>query len=134
MGEKYLKSNIIAKNNIEYQKKYYEKNKQKKNEYSRKYYMNNKEKYKKYYKKNNDTKIQEPPHNILIEKDDGRIKEDDYYIYYKDKIFSKCHFKELCIYKGRNNEQYSTLIKKAYNENDKKMILTPSNIKYYYYL
>tara|TARA_R110000803_G_scaffold54113_2_gene110761 strand:+ start:165 stop:617 length:453 start_codon:yes stop_codon:yes gene_type:complete len=80
----YIKFNIPYKSNtLEYQREYYELTKQKK--------------IREYRKTGDYTKEKKEKHKLLLEKinyipkppEEGILKEDEFYIYYKDKIWSK---------------------------------------------
>jgi hypothetical protein len=124
-----------------YQKKYYEKNKNKK----RLNYEKNKDKKRTYIKSGDYTKerllkdkefsnkINVPNINYCDYDKEGIIKEDKHYIFYEDKIYSKSQFKYLTIHNTtKKKNPYCTLIPTAYDKNDKHMIVTNSYAKYYF--
>jgi hypothetical protein len=125
-----------------YQKKYYEKNKDKK----RLNYEKNKDKSKRTYIKSGDytkerllkdkessNKINVTNNNYNDYDKEGIIKEDKHYIFYEDKIYSKSQFKYLTIHNTtKKKNPYCTLIPSSYDKNDKHMIVTNSYAKYYF--
>jgi hypothetical protein len=124
-----------------YQKKYYEKNKDKK----RLNYEKNKDKKRTYIKsgdytkerllkdKESSNKINVTNNNYTDYDKEGIIKEDKHYIFYENKIYSKSQFKYLTIHNTtKKKNPYCTLIPSSYDKNDKHMIVTNSYAKYYF--
>lgn len=73
--------------------------------------------------------------NIYIPKPtENIINEDKYYIYLKNKIYSKTQEKYLCIIVGKklSTKKYSTLVKACYDPNNPHMTLKKNNVYYHY--